>query len=79
MLFQQLHYYDTPSLVRSLRAGRWAEVLSGSLKVEPVSDAWCVGSAACAVLHMLLLPPPLLAPAAVSHAQALQLSCCGVA
>ena len=39
VLFQQLHYYDTPSLVHSLRAGRWSEVL-GSRKVEPVSDAW---------------------------------------
>lgn len=47
MLFQQLHYYDTPSLVRSLRAGKWAEVLSGSRKAEPVSDAWWVG--ACGV------------------------------
>lgn len=41
MLFQQLHYYDTPSLVRSLRAGNWKEVLSGSRKIEPVGDAWC--------------------------------------
>ena len=42
VLFQQLHYYDTPSLVRSLRAGNWREALGGTRATEPVSDAWCV-------------------------------------
>lgn len=40
ILFQQLHYYDTPSLVHSLRAGRWAEVWAGTHRKEVVSDAW---------------------------------------
>lgn len=40
ILFQQLHYYDTPSLVRAVRAGRWHEVLGSGRKVELASDAW---------------------------------------
>lgn len=41
ILFQQLHYFDVPSLVHALRAGRWADVLAGAHKAEAVSDAWC--------------------------------------
>lgn len=42
VLFQQLHYYDIPSLVRSLRAGEWAHALGGSREMEVASDAWWV-------------------------------------
>lgn len=57
VLFQQLHYYDTPSIVRSLRAGRWADVMSGSMKREIVSDAWLVdyNAALATVCFMLFL------------------------
>lgn len=40
ILFQQLHYYDTPSLVRALRDGRWHEALGGKRQVQLASDAW---------------------------------------
>jgi hypothetical protein len=42
VLFQQLHYYDIPSLLRALRDGRWAHALCGGAQVEVASDAWCV-------------------------------------
>lgn len=69
VLFQQLHYYDTPSLVRSLREGRWAEALGGSRQTEPVSDAWCAAACVCCC-------PP--APFSYSCCQRKFLHGCGV-
>ncbi|KAL4450691.1 hypothetical protein ABPG77_001047 [Micractinium sp. CCAP 211/92] len=57
ILFQQLHYYDTPSLVRALRAGRWQEALGGGRQAEPASDAWLVdyNAALATICFMLFL------------------------
>jgi hypothetical protein len=40
VLFQQLHYHDIPSLVHSLRTGKWADILGSGRKTQVVSDAW---------------------------------------
>ncbi|PSC68793.1 UDP-N-acetylglucosamine-dolichyl-phosphate N-acetylglucosaminephosphotransferase [Micractinium conductrix] len=57
VLFQQLHYYDIPSLVRSLRAGEWAHALGGSREMEVASDAWLVdyNAALATICFMLFL------------------------
>lgn len=41
VLFQQLHFYDSVSLVQSIKTGEWHEVVRDSRKVEAAGAGWC--------------------------------------
>lgn len=57
VLFQQLHFYDSVSLVQSIKTGEWHEVVRDSRKVEAAGAGWLVdyNAALATICFMLFL------------------------